>query len=148
MLSASARRAQFGLGQRIEIGDDHGPGAWTEGSDAVLERSLQHQSKEAAEHVTTNVLIQFVKNRTGLEEVLRRAERMLHGPELLLADHSFAGVEIGIGAQHEDAVELRLTVDLCRVDGKVPIANRLQIASEACVADQCLVASGELTLQC
>src|SRR6516162_961644 len=57
-------------------------------------------------------------------------------------------VEIGIGAQHEDAVEPFILLDLIGVDREVILADRLQVASITAVADQRFVALGELPLQC
>ena len=45
----------FGLGQGIRIGDDRRPGAHAaERDDAILQRFLQHQREEAAEHVAAD----------------------------------------------------------------------------------------------
>src|SRR5262245_59712107 len=73
---------------------------------------------------------------------------LLHRPQLLVAEHSLQRIEIGVGPQHEDAVELVLRLDLFGVDREVLLAERLEIAPKARVADQCLVALGELALQC
>src|SRR6195256_2505190 len=72
---------------------------------------------------------------------------LLHHPQLLVAEHGFEWVEIGVGTQHEDAVELLLLLDLVGVDREVLVADRLQVAPKAGVADQRLVALGELALQ-
>src|SRR3974377_234976 len=77
-----------------------------------------------------------------------RSKSLLYRPKLLVAEHGLEWIEIGIGAQHEDAVELLLLLDLVGVDRKVLLANRLEIAPEAGIADQCLVALGALALQC
>src|SRR3974377_200072 len=47
----------------------------------------------------------------------------------------------------KDAVKFLLLLDLVGVDRKVLVADRPQIAPKAGVADQCLVALGELALQ-
>src|SRR6478735_2724170 len=60
----------------------------------------------------------------------------------------FERVEIGVGAQHEDAVEPFLLLDLIGVDREVILADRLQVASITGVADQRFVALCELPLQC
>ncbi len=39
------------------------------------------------------------------QEMLGRAEQVLDGPELLLAQHSLDGIELDVGAEHEGAVE-------------------------------------------
>ena len=50
-----------------------------------------------------------------------------------------------VGAQHENAVELPLLVDLVGVDGEALAADRLEVAAKAGIADECLVTLGELT---
>ena len=75
------------------------------------------------------------------------SEGLLHGPQLLVAEHGFERVEIGVGAQHENAVEPFLVLDLVRVDREVLIADRLQVAAIAGVADERLVAPLERPLQ-
>src|SRR5262245_16990814 len=94
----------FGLGQRIQIGDDLGPGARaTERRNTVLQRRLQHEREKAAEHVTADGLVEFVEDRPSGEQVLGGAEGLLHRPQLLVAEHGLERIEIGVGAQHEDA---------------------------------------------
>jgi hypothetical protein len=66
---------------------------------------------------------------------------------LLVTEHSFEWVERGVGAQHEDAVELCLIFNPRRVDSEVLVADRFEIRPEASVTDQRLVAPGELTFQ-
>ena len=44
--------------------------------------------------------------------MLGGAEGMLHRPQMLVAEHGFERIEIGVGAQHEDAVELLVLLDL------------------------------------
>ena len=55
--------------------------------------------------------------------------------------------EVGIGAQHKDAVELVVLRDLVGINREVLVADRLQVTAVAGVADQRLVALGELALQ-
>src|SRR3974377_2474117 len=58
----------LGLGQRVEIGDDLRPGTRApKRGDAVLQRLLQHQREEAAEHVTADGLVELVEDRPGRE---------------------------------------------------------------------------------
>jgi hypothetical protein len=82
-----------------------------------------------------------------LGEGVREAQGLLHGPQLLVAEHGFERVEIAVGTQHEDAIELLLFRDLVGVNREVLIADRLQVAPKAGVADQRLVAFGELACQ-
>jgi hypothetical protein len=53
-------------------------------------------------------------------------------------------IEIGVGAQHEDAVELALLLDLVGINRKILLADGLEIPPSTGVADQRLVALGEL----
>jgi len=48
---------------------------------------------------------------------------------------------------HEDAVELPLLLDLIGIDGEALGADRLEVAAKAGVADERLVALGELALE-
>ena len=73
--------------------------------------------------------------------------RRLHGPELLVAQHGGERIEVGVGAQHEDAVELGVLLRLGLVDGEVAVAFGLEEAAEAGVADQRLVTPGQLTFE-
>src|SRR5258705_12604937 len=93
-----------------------------------LPAPLEHEREEAAEHVAADGLVELVEDRTGFEQVLGGSEGLLHGPQLLVAEHGFERVEIGVGAQHENAVEPFLVFDLVRVDREVLIADRLQVA--------------------
>ena len=52
-----------------------------------------------------------------------------------------------VGAQHEEAVEPRIGLELGAIDDKAVAVGRLQEAAEALVADERLVALGELALE-
>src|SRR6202040_1116598 len=69
------------------------------------------------------------------------------GPQLLVAQHGLERVQVGIGAQHEDAVEPLLFLDPFGVNCEMIFADRLEVAAVAGVADKSLVALRELTLQ-
>jgi hypothetical protein len=56
------------------------------------------------------------KNRATPEEVLGGAEGLLDGPQLLVAEHGFEQIEVGVGPQHEDALELLILLDFVTVD--------------------------------
>jgi hypothetical protein len=85
----------LGLCQRIEIGNDLGPGACAiKRGDAVLQRFLEHEREEAAEHMTADGLVELVEDRPRCEEMLGRAEGLFHGPQLLVAEHCFERVEL------------------------------------------------------
>ncbi len=79
--------------------------------------------------------------------MLGGAEGLLHHPQSLVGEHGLERVEIGIGAQYEDAVELLLLLDLVGVDGEALAADRFEVAAKAGIADERLVALGELALQ-
>ena len=71
-------------------------------------------------------------------------EGLLRHPQSLVAEHGLEWVEIGVGAQDEDAVELRLLLDLFVVDGEALTAGHLEVAAEAGIADERLSASWRL----
>ena len=118
-----------------------------ERGNTILQRFLQHQCEEAAEHVAADGLVELVEDRPCREQVLGGAESLLHRPQLLVAEHGRERVEVGIGAQYEDAVELVVLRDLVGINREVLVADRLQVTAVAGVADQRLVALGELALQ-
>ena len=57
---------------------------------------------------------------------------------MLVAEHGLEWVEVGIGAQHEDAVELPLLLDLVGIEGEALAAGRLEVAAKAGIADSAL----------
>ena len=65
---------------------------------------------------------------------------MLHRPQLLVAKHGVERFEIGVGVQHEDAVEPLVLINLVGIDREVIVADRLQVTAIAGIADQRLVA--------
>jgi hypothetical protein len=69
-----------------------------------------------------------VEDRSCGEQILRCPEGLLHGAKLLVAEHDLEPVEIGVGAQHEDAVEPLLLLDLVGIDREVLVGDRLQVA--------------------
>ena len=80
--------------------------------------------------------------------MLGGAEGLLHRPQLLVAEHGFERIEVGVGAQDEDTVELRFLRHLVGIDGEAVPADRLEVPAIAGVADQRLVSLGKLPLQC
>ena len=74
----------FGLGERVEIGDDLGPGACAaDRGDPVIQRLFEHEGEEAAEHVTADGLVQLVEDWAGREQMFRGPERLLDIPYML-----------------------------------------------------------------
>jgi hypothetical protein len=65
----------------------------------------------------------------------------------LVAKHREQRVEIGVGAQHEHAVEPDVFIRLIAIEGKVAIIHDLDEAAIAGSAYQCLVAALQLSLQ-
>ena len=94
-----------------------------ERGDAILQLLLQHQGEEAAGHVAANGLVELVKDRPRGEQALGRSEGPLHRPQALVAEHGFERREIGVGAQHEDAVELGVLLHLGAIDGEMVVAG-------------------------
>ena len=120
-----------GFGEGIEIGQDLGPGAAARtlhGSlraiDALFELDLEDEGKEGTGDMAADGLVELVEDRPGGEEMLVGLEGLLHGPKLFVAEHRLKRIEIGVGAQHENAVELLVLLGLGPVDGEVFVTNR------------------------
>jgi hypothetical protein len=62
-------------------------------------------------------------------------EGLLNRPKLLVAQHGLKRVEIGVSAQHEDAIEPRVVLDLGLIDGEVVLADRLEVMVVTGIAD-------------
>ena len=108
---------------------------------------FKHEGEEAARDVAANGLVELVKDRPRGEQTLRCAERPFHHPQLLVAEHRFERREIGVGPQHEDAVEFGVLFRLGAVDGEMVVAGRRQETAIALVADEALVALLQLPLE-
>lgn len=135
----------FGLGQRVEVGEDGRPGSGlAEPGDAVVERALQQQGEERAEDVAADGLVELVVNGAGGEQMLGGAEGRFDDPELLVAQHRLKRIETGIGLQHKDTIEAGIRLGLGQVDGKMARAGGLEKAAIAGIADQRFVAAAEL----
>ncbi len=81
------------------------------------------------------------------QEMLGRAEQVLDGPELLVAQHGLDGNELDVGAVHEGAVEPGVLSGLVGVDLEARALDVLEVAAVAGVADERLVALLELAFQ-
>ena len=97
--------------------------------------------------MTADRLVELVEDRSRGEQALGRAERPLDPPQLLVAEHGFERREIGVGPEHEDAVELGVLFRLGPIDGEMVVAGRRQETAVAFVADEGLVALLQLPLQ-
>ena len=73
--------------------------------------------------------------------------RSVRRSRALVAKHREQRVEIGVGAQHEHAVEPDAFIRLIAIEGKVAIIHDLDEAAIAGSAYQCLVAALQLSLQ-
>ena len=97
--------------------------------------------------MTADGLVELVEDRPGRQQMLGGAEGLLNGPKLLVTQHRFKRVQIGVGAQHKDAVEPFVILDFGLIDREVILADRLEVAAIAGIADERLVAPSKLTLQ-
>src|ERR1700750_101990 len=133
----------------MESANDGGPGSLrAERSNAGLQFGLEHEGKEAAEHVSADRLVKLVEDRPCGQQVLRCAESVVVGPEWLVAEHRDQRVEIGVGTQHKEPVEPGVLVGFCAIDGKVATTHRLEEAPIARITHQRLVTAVQLPLQC
>jgi hypothetical protein len=81
-----------------------------------------------------------MEDRPGRQQMLGSREDLLDGPKLLVTQHGSKWVEIGVGVQHEDAVEPLDVLD--RIDREVVLAGRLEVATIAGIPDQRFVTAG------
>jgi len=75
------------------------------------------------------------------------AEQLLDPQQVAVAQHNLQRGELGVGAQHVEPVEARVFGDPFLVDGEAPGRDGFEITAEAAVANQRLVAPGELGAQ-
>src|SRR5215469_17825524 len=84
----------------------------------------------------SDCLVELVKDRPCRQQVLCGAKCLLHSPQLLVAQHGLERVQVGVGAQHEDAVELLVLLDPVGINREMIVANGLEITAVPGVADQ------------
>ena len=72
---------------------------------------------------------------------------LLDAQQVAVAQHDLQRGDLGIGAQHVEPVKARVLGDPRLVDGEMLGRDGLQITAEAAVADERLVALGELGAQ-
>jgi hypothetical protein len=96
--------------------------------------------------MTANGLVELMEDWSGCGQIFGGPEDLLNGPKLLVTKHLIQRLELGVGAQHEDAIELRIVLNFGSIDGKVVFPDRLEIATVTGIANQRLVALGELAL--
>src|SRR5579864_8228281 len=107
----------------------------------------QHQGEEGAEDVAADAGIGFVEDRPGGEQRLCGFEGVLHGEEVAVSQDDLEGGDFRIGAQHEQAVEAGVGLDLGQINDKAVALGRLEKTAEALVGDERLVAVRELALE-
>src|ERR1700687_5837659 len=87
----------FGLGERVEVGENVRPGALaTKVGDALLQLLLQDEGEEAAGHVTANGLVDFVEDRPRREQALGCAEGLFHHRKLFVREPGMKGSKVGV----------------------------------------------------
>ena len=97
--------------------------------------------------MTADGRIGFVEDRPRGEQRLGGFERVFHRQQVPIAQDDLQGRQLGVGAQDEQPVELRIRLGLIVVDREVAGSDGLHEAPEAFVADQRLVAMGELAVK-
>src|SRR5450759_4308501 len=80
-----------------------------------------------------------MEDRARGEQALRCAEDLLHHGQLLVAKHDLDRGEVGVGAQHEDAIEPGVFLGLGAIDDEAILASGRQEAAITAIADECLV---------
>src|SRR6202047_4637991 len=134
--------------QPVEIAQDVVPfGCDVVPVEAILEFLDEQQGKEGAEHVAANGHVAAVVDWASGKNGLGLAEQLLDPPEVAIAQHDLKRGELGVGAQHIEPVKARVFGDPRLVDGEMLGRDGLEIAAETAVADERLVALGELGAQ-
>ena len=86
----------------------------------------------------------LVEDRAGGEQRFCGSEGVLDRQQVAVTQDDLEGGDFGVGAQHEEAVEAGISLDLGAVDDEAVAFGRLQEAAEALVGDQRLVALAQL----
>jgi len=107
----------------------------------------QDEGEEGAEDVAADAGVGFVEDRAGSEQRLCGFEGVLHGQKIAVAQHDLESSDFGVGAQHEEAVEPGIGLDLGAVDDKAAVFGRLQETTEALVGDERFIALGQLAFE-
>jgi len=97
--------------------------------------------------VAADAGVGLVEDRAGGEQRLCGFEGILHGQQIAVAQHDLESGDFGVGAQHEEAIEPGIGLDLRAIDDEAVAFGRLQETTEALVGDERLVALGELALE-
>ena len=107
----------------------------------------QDEGEEGAEDVAADAGVGFVEDRAGSEQRLCGFLGVLHGQKIAVAQHDLESSDFGVGAQHEEAVEPGLGLELGAVDDKAAAFGRLQETTEALVGDERLIALSQLAFE-
>ena len=91
----------------------------------------QHQGKEGAEDVAADAGVGLVKDRPGGEQRLCGSEGVLDGQQVAVAQDDLKGGDFCVGAQHEEAVEAGIGLDLGAIDDEAVAFGRFQETAEA-----------------
>ena len=86
-------------------------------------------------------------DRTGGEHGFGLEQQLLDAQQVAVAQHDLQRGDLAIGAQHVEPIEAGVVGDPRLVDGEMLGRDRLQITAKAAVADERLVALGELGAQ-
>jgi hypothetical protein len=131
--------------QPVEIAQDVVPlGGDVVAAQPIFEFFSEQQGEKGAEHMAADGHVAAVVDRPGGEHGLCLAQQLFDPPQIAVAQHDLQRGELGIGAQDVEPVEARVVGDPVLVDGEMLGREGLQIAAEAAVADERLVALGEL----
>ncbi len=84
----------------------------TAGGEAVDQLLSQQQGEEGAEDVAADGGIGLVEDRAGGEQCLGGLEGVLHRQQVAVAQDHLQSGQLGVGAQHEQAVETGIRLDL------------------------------------
>jgi hypothetical protein len=117
------------------------------GGQAVDQFLSQHERKEGNEDVAADGGVGLVEDGAGGEQCLGGLEGVLHRQEVAVAEDHLQRGQPGVGAEHEQAVETGVRLDLGRIDGEPLALGCAEEATKAGVANQGLVALGELTFE-
>ena len=93
----------------------------------VVEIFLHGEGQERTEHMTADARIGRMENRPCAHDGLCPQEQIFDLKQIAIAKHGLQWRHIGVGAQHEDAVEPRLFGEFAGVDFKHPIAFVLSL---------------------
>src|SRR5271170_4373880 len=139
---------ELDLLQPVEIAQDVAPFSGNPlPAEAIFEFFGEQQRQKRAEHMAADCHVAAVVDRAGGEHGLGLAQQLLDPQQVAVAQHDLQWGDLSVGTQYVEPVEARVVGDPCLVDGEVPGRDGLEITAEAAVADQRLVALGELGAQ-